>query len=444
MASTSKLIDNPNSTIYKNLLAGTGCEKLYLDSRTADIMFVFNTKDDKNEGIPSHKSILSAISPVFDAMLYGPAREKGDITIVDSTPDAFREFLQFFYLTKVELTADNLLEVIMMSKKYMLDDGLSACTEFCKTILTLDNMCWGYELAHHFDLNSLRQFCEQQIAANPNKIFQSSYFLNCDVNLLRHILQLNSLNCNEWIIFDACIAWAKRACARNGVKPKKADHLRTQFGDLIHEIRFGEFTHKHFHDRYRLYDGFFSLEEFRDISMMITCKEFQPDKFNRNPRINKQMINKEMLICDRKALNPIWYNVLRCQHSNVCIDKTIFQTNLEQELRKISCFVKFSGINAIAKLKIKEHRNADDENGHLLFFSNITFCNSEQALIEFPSPIKIQPTFKYNIEFELEDGHIYTSQLVRNVINSDNGIIWTFSGEQHGMQSLVKALYFKR
>lgn len=444
MASMPKVIENPNSTIYMNFLAGTGCEKLYLDTRTADVLFVFNVKNDDREEIPAHKSILSAISPVFDAMLYGPAKENGDIEIVDSTADAFREFLQFFYLTKLELTTENLLEVMNLGKQYMLDDCLSACSEFCEATLTLDNMCWGYELALLFDLDNLREFCEQKISTNPKEIFQSKCFLNCDLNLLRTILQLNSLECDESVVFDSCIAWAKRTCTRNVHKSKKANNLRSQLDSVFHDIRFGEFTHKDFHDRYRLYDGFFTLEEFKDITMMIASKEYRPDKFNRDARSIKQPLDHEMLVCDRKALNPIWYKVSRCQQSNVCLDKTIFQSNSSQQLRKVSCSVKFLGINAVTKMTIKEYPNGDGDEGNLLFFARISICSSERTLIELPSSIKIKADVKYEIEFELEAGHIYSSQLVRNVVEMDKGTVLKFFGEQYGMQSLVKALHFTR
>lgn len=442
MATSPKLIENPNSTVYKNFLAGTGCEKLYLDTRTADVFFAFDAKNEDHEQIPAHKSILSAMSPVFDAMLYGPAKENGDINIVDSTPEAFREFLQFFYLTQVELSTENLLEVMNLGKQYMLDDCLTACTKFCEATLTLDNMCWGYELAILFDLDGLMRFCERQISANPNEIFKSNCFLNCDPNLLRHILQLDALECDESMIFDGCIAWAKRACARNGLKSKKADNLRSQLGDLFYEIRFGEFTHKHFHDRYRLYDGLFTLEEFRDITMMITSKDFQSEKFNGNPRsFSNHSQNDDGWTCNRKALNPIWYKVARSQNSNVIVDKTIFESNSPQQLQRILCSVKFLGLNTIAKTRISECLTGDQER-NLLFFANVSLGSAKVTVIELPSPITIKPDVKYEIEFELEAGYTYSSELVRNVVEMDKGVVMKFSGQQHGMQSLVKAMHF--
>lgn len=446
MDQKSQTIENPNSTVYKNFLAGTGCEKLYLDTRTSDVTFVFTIASGSEciTELPAHKSILSAISPVFDAMFFGPAKEIGDIRIVDVTPDAFKEFLQFFYLTQVKLSAENLIDVMNLGKQYMVNDCLVACTEFCVATLKLENVCWGYELAILFDLNELRRFCVQKICQHPNEIFRSNSFLNCDVDLLQNILQLMALECNEAMVFDGCIAWAKQTCTRNGIQ-SNATALRSQLNVLFYEIRFGEFTHKQFHDRYRLYDGLFSLEEFRDITMMIANKEYQPvTEFKRNARtVNKQAyVDNDVQICDRKAINhTVWYRVDRCEHSNACIDKTVFESSMMQQLKQFRCSAKFQGIGAMAKIRISELDNRVERKS-LLFFAIITLSSSEETTIELPTPITIQPDRKYEIGFELEDGYMYSSELVRNNVRMDNGNVIKFSGKQLGMQSLVKVLHF--
>lgn len=457
MAQKSQTIENPNSTVYKNNLAGTGCEKLYLDTRTSDVTFQFpiansNNSTSSSNGeyieLPAHKSILSAISPVFDAMFFGPAKERGDIRIVDVTPAAFQEFLQFFYLTKVKLNAEHLIAVMNLGKQYMINDCLAACTEFCEATLTLDNMCWGLELAVLFDLDELRRFCEQQICKHPSEIFRSTSFLNCDLDLLRHILQLTGLECNEAMVFDGCISWAKQACARNSAQAN-AMALRSQLNELFYEIRFSEFTHKQFHVRYRLYDGLFSLDEFRDITMMIACKEYQPaTKFKRMARRVKKQAHTvdgddgDVQICDRKAVNhTVWYRIERCEHSDAYIDRTIFESNVQQLFKQFRCSAKFQGVSAMAKVRISE---LDDfvRRNNLLYFAIVTLASAEETIIELPTPINVQPDKKYEIEFELEDGYMYSSELVRNNVRMDNGNVIKFSGKQLGMQSLVKVMHF--
>lgn len=221
-----------DSIVYKNVLAWRGCEKLYLSNRTKDVSFIFRSENNGEiEKIPAHKNILSAISPVllYDAMFYGPYKQDGDIDIVDADPEAFKEFLQFFYRSQVKLTTANAPNVMDLCKRYLLEDWETvsmACTDVCKSTLTLDTMCRGYELAILFELNDLKTFCEEMIGKNAAEVFRSSGFLTGQSNLLRHILQLNSFECAESVVFDGCIAWAKDECVRKQSDENYAKNLR--------------------------------------------------------------------------------------------------------------------------------------------------------------------------------------------------------------------------
>lgn len=173
-----------DTTVYKNVLAWRGCEKLYLNGRTSDVFIKFHS--DGIEKVPAHKSILSAISPVFDAMFYGPNKHDGDIDIVDANAEAFKEFLQFFYRSQVKLTIENVSEVMNLCKEYLFDDWQTVSmvgTDLYTSMLTIDDMCWGYEFAILFEMDELKQFCEKKIGENAAEIFQSNSFLNCQLSV---------------------------------------------------------------------------------------------------------------------------------------------------------------------------------------------------------------------------------------------------------------------
>lgn len=276
-----------NSIVYKNVLSLRDSEALYLNRRNCDVLFIFRDANGRiYEKLPAHKSILSVISPVFDDMFYGAALVAGNVSVYETSAEIFKEFLQFFYLSTVQLTAKNFFSVMQLVTKYGIEDCvLDACSELCEITITLDNICWGYELAILFEHAELQQFCKQFVSENAQKIFQSTNFLYCESNVLRNIVELDSLQCDELTVFDGCLAWARNACQRERIDATNMQNLRQQLGDIFFDIRFGCMKVEEFYKRYCRYKGLFSLDEFEDIISMIALKgEHQSKIFNTTPR----------------------------------------------------------------------------------------------------------------------------------------------------------------
>lgn len=141
-------MESVNHTIPAN------CGRLYLDSKTADVHFIFGADSSPCERIPAHKNILSVGSPAFEAMFYGSLIEKGDVQIVDATAAEFKEFLQFFHRSKVQLTNKNIVNVTYLCKKYEMTDALQICETFFQQNLFINDVCEVYSLASFLELES--------------------------------------------------------------------------------------------------------------------------------------------------------------------------------------------------------------------------------------------------------------------------------------------------
>lgn len=403
------------------MLPWRGCEKLYLDARTADVFFVFEIDDEESIRISAHKNILSINSPVFDAMFFGSLKQDGDIAISDSTPDAFKEFLQFFYLNTVTLTTENKLEIMNLSEQYMLHECKNACTELSKATLTMDNMCWGYELAIFFEQDDLVQFCEEKIRKNSEEMFQSNSFLSCGSNLLRRILLLDSLNCDETVVFDGCLAWATAACIEKGLSEINMQNLRRQLGDLLYEIRFGEMTTEQFFHRFKKYEDLFSTEEFKDIIGMIASKDYQPLKFNRNPR-TKIAVNDEIIVCDRVDLLP---STVANKYQIYAFDYTVFRSNQLLLLTRFDCCELFNEENLRsipARLTICEVSN-DKE---VFCVRQIALSPKHETVVELTQPIEIKPNIKYGIIFEIRNESCYNLLVHKPYVKINDEVIIMF------------------
>lgn len=161
-------MDEVTILMLENDLVETNSAKLYLNVKTSDVCFVFESE--QGDGIAgethrvyAHKAILAAGSDVFDAMFFGQLKENGEIKIVDASADAFEEFLQFFYRTKMQLTMENLGDVVNLCRKYQVDDALKACEDRIKESLNVADICWGYIFARNRELNELRVFCQERV-----------------------------------------------------------------------------------------------------------------------------------------------------------------------------------------------------------------------------------------------------------------------------------------
>lgn len=264
---------------YENLLLGQDISTLHLDADTADVRFIFREKN-KRKQIIAHKVLLAARSDVFRAMFYGALKEEGDVTIVDTSVAAFAEFLQFFYLTDVGLTIQNVLEVVNLAKKYNVA-ALATCELFLKHNVTDENVCFVYNLAFLFDLADLKKKCEDLISSNTKKMFSSTSFLECSPSMLSYILKLDAFLCQEIDVFHACMNWVK---ARTKQQTLSKEIVRDNLGDVFYEIRFRSMSFENFADLTPEYGQLFSLEEYQDIVQLIRSKDFQSTMFNNKSR----------------------------------------------------------------------------------------------------------------------------------------------------------------
>lgn len=279
-------IENPETQnfTFQNKIPTKSVENLYLDVPTADVHFVFELE---NLRVPAHKNMLAVASDVFKTMFYGDLPEKGDVKIVDANANIFKLFLQFFYLSRVNLTQANVAEVLGLGHKYNVTICIEICVNFMKTKLNNDNVCRGYGVAILYDLNDLKHVCEQKIARNTIDVFKSSSFLESNRSVLDNILKMKTMLCSEKDVFEACIAWTKNASKQNDLTREIVQNL---LGDLFYEIRFRSMNIIEFSTLSLEYGHIFSSDEYREIVHMIGCPGFEPTLFNKTARNSRPIL----------------------------------------------------------------------------------------------------------------------------------------------------------
>lgn len=393
------------STIENTLVneaASQASALLYLNEDLADVNFLFEI-DDEIHKVPANKAILAVLSPVFNAMFFGLHKEKNDVKIVDATIETFKEFLQFFYLAKVSISMENIEDIVRLADKYDILDCVHACAALLINKLTLDNMCWGYQLSIMLGNEQLQQFCEKVISGYSRDIFETDAFLRCDQIVLKHILQFDALACNEFSVLDACLAWAKSSCTRNEIDDTKAENLRTQLGQCFGLIRFGAMKAEEFATHTVSYREMFTSHELADIFYTTTVKGFESSKFMQKPRANPvfKWNSTQALVCLQENISNDSYNWIGD-------NSVFFSTNYPVLLGEMS-FHRLLDKNGAAtpvhfNIKIVEFSSqCFDGNAtrKIVYKDELKYADAKDSKILFAEPLLINPQKMYGIEWEV-------------------------------------------
>lgn len=253
---------------------------------TGDVAFIV-----ESQSIRAHRNVLAAISPK-----YGTQPDTGDIRVENVSAAAFNEFLQFFYLSKVNLTKENIEDVLDLAKQSLVDAFVEECINFLMNV-ALDNLCWVYRIAIFHDIDILEEYCEQRISLNAKKLFASDEFINCDHDLVMEILEIDTLCCKEVEIFEARIIWAKASANSKGINAENMEHLRAELGDFLTQIRFSSMSIEEFVKIHNKYKELFNENEFTEIIYIIGKLEgFKSQRFNQTPRVPRHSISETMEI----------------------------------------------------------------------------------------------------------------------------------------------------
>ncbi|XP_031637167.1 BTB/POZ domain-containing protein 6-like [Contarinia nasturtii] len=418
-----------------NGVAGRSSAKLYLDTKTADVTFIFGIDTDHPEYVPAHKILLSAGSPVFDAMFYGSLIEVGDIPIVDSSVAAFEEFLQFFYKSEVQLTSQHIGEVINLCKKYELNEAVEACEIPFQKSLTNKEMCWGYEVAVLLELENLQQFCEQKIRENAQEVLTSDTFLECNRVSVDNILQLVESKCNPLTIVEACMEWAKAENVRKNLDLNPLT-LRGQLGNLFDRIPFTEIEMDEMFDFASKYRRIFSDDEIEVFTHTIVRKNFESSICASLPLSVLPKLN-----CDRRTGD---FDLIEAQTSKCCFEsnKNILLTEFylpqlisnsnDNDRRRVEFIYTLNGPYTIYR-------------GKMLMFEKVTLTSRGDTHIVLPEPIFLEANKTYslgligqNYEFLKDFTFLQRRQLHRSVELENDIEIYFHPGAE-----LISRMYFQ-
>ena len=215
------------------------CEAVFNQELLSDVKFVVRDSRGGSKTIPAHKFMLAISSPVFFAMFYGKAAEmKDSVEISDCEYESLLELFRFIYSDKAKLNADNVMQLLYLSKKYMLPTLAEKCSAFLKENLNALNVFHILPDAQKYEEKDLMNHCWKLIETQTEEAVKSEGFVTVERSVLEELVEKNSLNIKEVELFKAVDCWAEKECKKQGLLAEGSAKRRVLGERIVQGIRF--------------------------------------------------------------------------------------------------------------------------------------------------------------------------------------------------------------
>ncbi|XP_072218184.1 BTB/POZ domain-containing protein 6-B-like [Leuresthes tenuis] len=242
---------------------------MFNNEQMADVHFIVGPPGETHT-VPAHKYVLAVGSSVFGAMFYGDLAEgQSVIHIPDVEPVAFLILLKYMYSDEIELDADTVLATLYAAKKYIVPALAKACVGFLETSLEAKNACVLLSQSRLFEEPDLTQRCWEVIDAQTELALRSDGFCEIDPPTLEIILQRETLNSSEVVVFQAVLNWAAAECRRQGLTVTPQNQ-RAVLGKALYLVRIPSMLLQEFADG-AAQSGILTLKETHNIFLWFTA-----------------------------------------------------------------------------------------------------------------------------------------------------------------------------
>ena len=208
----------------------------------SDVKFVVPASNGESECkkvIPAHKFVLAISSPVFFAMLCGQMAETTDsIELPDCEYESLLQLFRFMYSDEVNLSGSNVMQVLYLAEKYMVNSLAAKCTEYLRDNLDASNVFCILLHAQKFENKDLENRCWEVIENQTKEAVTSVEFVTLERCLVEAFVKREVLNIKEVELFKAVDLWATRESKRQSMTPYGHVKRRILGEEIVKAIRF--------------------------------------------------------------------------------------------------------------------------------------------------------------------------------------------------------------
>ncbi|XP_055613112.1 BTB/POZ domain-containing protein 2-like [Uranotaenia lowii] len=183
-------------------------ENLVNNEFMSDVVFLIGKNKQK---IFAHKLFLITSSEYFFAMFNGNFREseENEIVLDDIEPKIFLDILRFIYCGKIDLTFDNIHEIYIHSRKYMVIELLNMASVFLEKNIEPNNVLKIFTQNRFYGFQFVDEKCLKHLRNNPLFYFNHVDFSLIDRDSLGLILNSQKINCTDDQLMGALDIWEK-------------------------------------------------------------------------------------------------------------------------------------------------------------------------------------------------------------------------------------------
>ncbi|RIB25204.1 hypothetical protein C2G38_2241559 [Gigaspora rosea] len=259
----------------------------------------------------AHSFVLKAQCPYFNAGLSSEwVKKEGDSIVFEKqniSADVFNIILKYLYTGMVSIEdclPTKILDLLCAADELILPEMIA----YVEEQFILQHNKWLYEnfdkilhTAFKHDLwKKLQEFCLDHICPDPDILFRSNNFLQCDESILENLLQRDDLIMKEIILWDFLVQWGR------GQSPSLGDNfmewsdenfliLKERLHKCIPHIRLSAILPEDFYAKVRPLKKIFPDELYEEVLWQY-IKPRNALKFNlihppRSDPVNSHIIN---------------------------------------------------------------------------------------------------------------------------------------------------------
>ncbi|KAL3860054.1 hypothetical protein ACJMK2_010226 [Sinanodonta woodiana] len=255
-----------------------------------------------------HRVVMASCSDYFKAMLTGEMREsrEGRVELKGVTAGGLRVVVDFAYTGILELTMENVEEVLAAASHLQITDAVDLCIKYLEEAITVDNCVDILNLVELYALNADQsKFALDFMLINFEIVAESSQFYSLSHTQLSSMLRENSLIVmSEYRLFQFVLRW---------IEYDKAQRV-VYVPDLMKNVRLPLLTGEELVEKVSVKD---IMKENKYCSTLLTeAKDYhivvskQPLLQNSCTQVRSN--SKSLVMCHRETLE--YYNLSNRRH----------------------------------------------------------------------------------------------------------------------------------